>query len=146
MRPINVDIENGHIVLGSVALKDMIRNAEDGRYTIRMEEWKQTRRNQQNAFIHVCFDVYGKEMGLSPEESKDYLKRKFGINSLYRDPDTGDQLLLVRHTRTYTIEECSVFIDRLLRHFEYDCNIVIDPELRKQYRIDQLTGELTESA
>jgi len=144
MKPIYFQKQDGKITVGRKRLFKYLGSLEDGEYGASIEEWKQTRTNLQNAFMHVCFDVYGKEMGLSPEEAKFYLKKKYGINKLFRDPETGEQLLYVRETSSYTLDEGKVFIDRILRHMEYDCSIIIRPEIRKQYKIDEITGEMEE--
>lgn len=84
-------------------------------------------------------------MGIGdPDKAKFLLKKKFGCNHIIRDPETGNQHLFIKQTRNYSIEEGRVFIDRLLRHFEYDLDFIIDPELRKQYKINYTTGELEE--
>jgi hypothetical protein len=139
-----IDIAGGEVVFNRKGLVDMIRKAEDGSYDITLTEHKENRRNQQNKFIHVCFDVYSKEIGLTPDEAKFYLKKRYGINGIMKDPQTGKQIPHICKTSSYNIEECSVFIDRILRHFEHDVGIIIDPDIRKQYKIDKLTGELKE--
>lgn len=145
MRKTKIHInENKQIDFGKGQINKILTQAEPGYYMLSIEEWKQARTNKQNAFMHVCFDKYSEYTGLTPEEAKDYLKKKFGINKLYKDPDTGEQVLLVRHTSEYNIEEGKVFIDRMLTHFEYDCGFIIDAETRKQYEVDYETGELQE--
>ena len=137
-------IVNGTIKEGRENVKRAIKEFDNGEASIKIEEWKDTRSNLQNAFIHLCFDVYAKEIGYSPLEAKFLLKKEFGLNRLVKNKRTGKQELLVRDTSGYNMEECAVFIDRLLRHFEHDCGIIIDPEIRKQYKIDTDTGELTQ--
>lgn len=138
--------EEQKIGFGRGQVNKMITEAEPGDYMLKLEEWKSARTNLQNNFMHLCFDKYGEEVGLTPDEAKDYLKKRYGINRLYKDPDTGEQLLLVRHTSDYNLEEGAIFIDRMLTHFEHDLGLIIDPKLRKQYKIDELTGELKEAS
>jgi len=136
--------KDGKFQFGIPSLKKALASLEDGDHALTIEDWKQSRSNLQNAFIHVCFDVYGNEMGYSPAAAKFLLKKELGVNQLIKNKRTGRQELMIRDTSDYTVEEMKVFIDRMLIHFEHDCGIIVDPKIRKQYRIDYATGELTE--
>lgn len=135
---------DGKIRVGRKKLFHLLGKLDDGEWLVTIEKWEEKRTNLQNAFIHVCFDVYAKEMGYTLLEAKWILKKEFGINKLIKNKRTGKQDLLVRDTSDYNIKEAAVFIERLLNHFEYDCGIVIDPEVRKQYKLNEITGEMEE--
>lgn len=144
MKPIRITKREDKPTIGAKKLMHVLKNLDEGEWAVTVEEWKQTRTNLQNAFMHVCFDKYGDFVGEDPETAKFLLKKKFGCNHIIRDPETGSQHLFIKRTRNYTIEEGKVFIDRMLKHFEHNLGFIIDPEVRKQYQIDCETGELKE--
>ena len=135
-------IVNGEVKEGRENIRRAVKEFANGEACVTIKEWEETRTNLQNAFIHLCFSVYGKEIGYSDKDAKWLLKKEFGLNRLIKNKRTGKQELLVRDTSEYGKEEMKVFIERLLNHFEHDCGIIVDSETRKQYKIDHDTGEL----
>ena len=137
--------ESGKITFGRARFLEHVASIPDNvDYIYELDELGQKRTKLQNAFMHLCFDVYSDERGMSLKHAKWKLKKEYGINELVKDPDTGRQDLLVRNTSDYNLDEGKLFINRILKHMEFDCGIIIDSELKKQFRIETETGELKE--
>lgn len=134
----------GKVQAGASHLRNGFAKFAGKEVSVEITEWKNKRSTDQNALMHKMFTVYGDEIGYTMEEAKWLLKKMFGINRLMRNKKTGTQELLVRNTSSYNIEEMTEFLRRVLQHMEYDCGIIIDPKERKQWRIDELTGNLQE--
>lgn len=145
MTQTKLHIEGGKVTRGKQGLKNLIRNAEDNAYMIKLEEWQTAKTKRQNAFFHgPVVKTYSEYTGYTYEEAKFILKKHFGVNRLVKDKKTGEQDLMIRSIAKYKKEEMSTFLDRVMNHMEYDLGMVIDPAIRKQFLIDEKTGELTE--
>ena len=148
MNQVKIHINEAHeITFGKHSIRRMIETAEPGDYMLSLEEWKSAKTNRQNAFFHgPVVKVYSDYTGYTRDEAKYMLKVKFGFNKIIKDKDTGKQIVQVRSIAEYTKDQMMEFLDRVLHHLEYDCNMIIDAETRKQFQLDELTGELTELA
>ena len=73
----------------------------------KMEALPKRRSSNQNAMIHVIFDLYAIEFGYTSEEAKTFLKRECGELMRYKK---GDQWFL-KSTSGLTKDECQTFIE-----------------------------------
>lgn len=146
MSQTRIEIQNGKLISGKESLKNILRSADDGLYMIKLEEWQTAKTKRQNAFFHgPVVDAYSEYTGYTKTEAKYMLKKYFGVNRLVKDKNTGKQELMIRSIAKYKKEEMSTFLDRVMNHLEYDCGMVIDSETRKQFMLDEETGELVET-
>lgn len=143
--PAKIDIEDGQVVFGRTALKNTIRELEDGTYWVDPQEWKRDMSWQQIKFVKgVLRHVYSNYTGYTVVRAERELKREFGIvEPCIVNGEKCIELVSFSDPR-YNVDRMGEFITDVLNHMEYDCNIIIDPKVRKQYRIDELTGELKE--
>ena len=145
MTSTKITITNGEITFGRTGAGNLIAGASDGDYMLKLEEWKAAKTWKQIKFIHgPVVKVYSDYTGYTKEEAKLMLKRKYGENRYVTDKETGEQVLYVRSLADYSKKEMQLFLDRVLEHLEFECNIIVDPETRKQFQIDWETGELEE--
>ena len=140
-----IDISNGTISFGRALVRNMVQQADDGSYMIILEPYEEKKTYQQIKFIHgPVVKAYADYTGEPYADAKFNLKKRFGINRLVRDTQSGGSQLEVRSLKDYSKKQMQTFLDRVLHHLEYECNFIIDAETRSKFKIDELTGELNE--
>lgn len=72
---------------------------------------------RQNAYLHVCIDIYAIDFGLTREEAKTDLKREcpyYEFTRYQKDcSKTGKTKLYLTSTKDYTTDQAGKFIDWL---------------------------------
>lgn len=132
--------------LGAARLNNLIKEMEwDNDYSITIKDWEEEKTWPQIKFFHgPILDAYMEYTGYSWDDSKYTLKKRYGVNKVVKDTQTGKQEVEIRSLADYSKPEMQTFFDRLLNHFEYDCEMIIDSETRKQFMVNQETGEMEE--
>ena len=104
---------------------------------------KQQRTIKQNAYLHVCIEMYAVNFGLTLEEAKTDLKRDCPYHDFTRytkvNKVTGKSKLYLTSTKNYTTAEATKFID-WLRTFssQHGCYIPTSQEyLENKFAIDK---------
>lgn len=91
---------------------------QDKEYTVFVYDKKQKRSLNQNALMHMWFDILGKEIGQSMEMTKEQMKVKFAPVEII-DPETGEVMIIGKPTHLMNKDEMTSFLDEL-RKFSMD--------------------------
>lgn len=92
--------------------------------------WSDAKTLQQIRFIHgVVFRNISEHTGMSRDDIKDYLKRKFGKKDYYKDPEGNIQERIVS-LANYSIGEMSELIERCVAWAETELDFIVDDKMR----------------
>lgn len=87
-------------------------------YSVFVYDQKQKRSLNQNALMHMWFDIISQEIGQSMEMTKEQFKFKFCPVEI-ADPETGERTVIGKPTHLMTKDEMTAFLDET-RKFAMD--------------------------
>ena len=101
-----------------------LKHLPDGAYDWEIRPFAQTRSLKANAWLWgVCYKLIAEETGHSPEEIHELMRLRHNSKRIAH-PETGEEIQVPVSTTKLTIEEFSVYIDRVMLDGAEWCGIM----------------------